>query len=130
MLFEYYYAAGLGRFRISAATTPVAADRQVLPPEIDDLLTIPSDHRNAEQRRALSRYFASIAPELEAARKEIHALRKTEPTLPTSLVMSERPQENPRATFVHKRGDFLQPTERVEAGLPSMFRPARPTGSA
>lgn len=128
MLFEYYYAAGLGRFRISAATTPVAADRQVLPPEIDDLLTIPSDRRNAEQRRALSRYFASIAPELEAARKEINALRKTEPALPTSLVMSERPQENPRATFVHKRGDFLRPTERVEAGLPSMFGPLAQQG--
>ena len=128
MLFEYYYAAGLGRFRISAATSPVAADRQVLPPEIDDLLTIPSDRRSAEQRRALSRYFASIVPELEAARKEIRALREAEPVLPTSLVMSERPAENPRATFVHKRGDFLRPTERVEAGLPSMFGPLSQRG--
>ena len=42
--------------------------------------------------------------------------------------MSERPPENPRATFVHKRGDFLQPTERVEAGLPSLFGPPRKKG--
>jgi hypothetical protein len=30
--------------------------------------------------------------------------------------MRERPPENPRATFVHNRGEFLQPKERVEAG--------------
>ena len=123
MLFEYYYAAGLGHFRISAATSPVAADRQVLPPEIDDLLTVPPDRRSAAQRGELSRYFASIVPELKAAREKIHGLRESEPVLPTSLVLSERPPQNPRATFVHKRGDFLRPTERVEADLPSMFGP-------
>ncbi len=71
MLFEYYYAAGLGHFRISAATTPVAADRQVLPPEIDDLLIVPARAGTQLQQVALSRYFASIVPELEAARKKI-----------------------------------------------------------
>lgn len=128
MLFEYYYAAGLGRFRIAAATSPVAADRQVLPPQIDDLLAIPPNRRSGDQRQALSRYFASITPELEAARKEIRALHEAEPVLPTSLVMSERPPENPRATYIHKRGDFLRPTDRVEAGLPSMFGPVSQRG--
>ncbi len=123
MLFEYYYAAGLGHFRLSAATGPIAADRKVLPPEVDDLLTIPRDRRTAAQQASLNRYFASIVPELKAARKEIVALRHTEPVLPTSLVLSERPPDNPRATYVHKRGDFLRPTERVEAGVPSLFGP-------
>jgi Protein of unknown function (DUF1553)/Protein of unknown function (DUF1549)/Planctomycete cytochrome C len=121
MLFEYYYAAGLGHFRISAATTPVVADRQVLPPQIDDLLIIPAKSRNAAQKVALTRYFASIVPELEAAREKIHSLRHAEPMLPTSLVMSERPADNPRPTFLHKRGEFLQPTERVEPGLLTLF---------
>ena len=53
MLFEYYYAAGLGHFRISAATTPVVADRQVLPPQIDDLLTIPAKSRTRMQKSSL-----------------------------------------------------------------------------
>lgn len=121
MLCEYYYAAGLGRFRISAATSPVAADRQVLPPKIDDLLAIPVASRTPEDRHALSRYFASIVPELARPRKRIEALRHSEPVLPTSLVMSERPHDNPRATYLHKRGDFLRPTDRVEAGLPTLF---------
>jgi hypothetical protein len=123
LLCEYYYAAGLGRFRLSAATSPVPTDRPVLPPEIDDLLTIASNRRNLDQRTKLTSYFASIVPELEKAREDIHALGQSERVLPTSLVMSERPAENPRATFVHKRGDFLRPTDRVKPGLLSLFDP-------
>jgi hypothetical protein len=128
MLCEYYYAAGLGRFRISAATSPVAADRKVLPPDIDDLLALPATTRTDPQRQALSKYFASIAPELAPARAKIAALRHSEPLLPTSLVMSERPHDNPRATYLHKRGEFLQPTQRVEAGLPTLFGPVAKNG--
>ena len=36
-------------------------------------------------------------------------------------MMKERPPENPRPTFVHKRGEFLQPTERVEPAVLSML---------
>ncbi len=42
--------------------------------------------------------------------------------------MSERPRDNPRATYLHKRGDFLRPTERVEAGLPALFGPLAKNG--
>jgi Protein of unknown function (DUF1553)/Protein of unknown function (DUF1549)/Planctomycete cytochrome C len=128
MLCEYYYAAGLGRFRISAATGPLPADRNILPPQVDDFLALPASTRTAEQRQVLSKYFASITPELAAARAKIEALRHSEPVLPTSLVMSERPHDNPRATFVHKRGDFLRPTERVEAGIPTLFGPLAKNG--
>jgi len=128
MLCEYYYAAGLGRFRISVATSPVATDRQILPPDIEDLLALAAAPRTAEQRLALSKYFASTVPELGPARAKIDALRHSEPIFPTSLVMSERPHDNPRATYVHKRGDFLRPTERVEAGLPTLFGPPAKEG--
>lgn len=42
--------------------------------------------------------------------------------------MSERPADNPRPTFVHKRGEFLQPTERVEPGLLTLFAGASKNG--
>ena len=48
------------------------------------------------------------------ARAAIDKLREAMPQYPTTLVMRERPPENPRPTFVHNRGEFLQPTERVE----------------
>ena len=37
--------------------------------------------------------------------------------------MQERPPDNPRPTFIHNRGEFLQPTERVEPGVLSILPP-------
>ncbi|HET6326358.1 MAG TPA: PSD1 and planctomycete cytochrome C domain-containing protein [Planctomycetaceae bacterium] len=121
MLFEYYYACGLGKFRISGASGDVATDRRVLPADIDRILALPREQRNPGQRATLLKYFASITPSLDDRRKELTIERAMEPTLPTSLVFSERPADNPRQTFVHKRGDFLNPTEPVDARIPSLF---------
>jgi hypothetical protein len=40
--------------------------------------------------------------------------------------MHERPPDNPRPTFMHNRGEFLQPAERVEPGVLSMLPPLAP----
>ena len=44
---------------------------------------------------------------------------------PTTLVFRERPPENPRPTFIHHRGEFLQPKERVEPAVFSFLPPLR-----
>ena len=41
--------------------------------------------------------------------------------------MRERPPENPRPTFLHHRGEFLQPKERVEPGVHRRARHRCPT---
>ncbi len=112
LLFERYYAAGLGKFRISVTTDP-QAEARALPQAIAQLLVVPNDQLTQEQRSKLREYFLLTAPQLAAARAEIDALRKP-PQYTTTLVMQERPPENPRATFLHNRGEFLQPTDRVE----------------
>ncbi len=121
LLFERYYSAGLGRFRISVSDKPFAEGEKVAPRTTDDLLLIPSDQRTAGQTEVLRKYFAETAPELAEARKEIEKLQKSLPAMPTTLVMQERPATNPRPTFIHKRGEFLQPKDRVEPGLLPMF---------
>jgi hypothetical protein len=121
MLFEYYFACGLGKFRISATDGTVSIDRRVMAPDVDEILALPRERRSPEQRATLLRSFASITPELDKPRKELAAERAQEPTLPTTLVFAERPPDNPRQTFVHKRGEFLQPKEAMEAGIPSLF---------
>jgi mono/diheme cytochrome c family protein len=121
MLFEYYYACGLGKFRILATGSPVPADRRVMPADVDAILSLRRDQRSAEQRASLMRYFVTIATELDGARKKLAAKQAREPLLPTSLVFSERPADNPRKTFIHKRGEFLRPTDEVDAGIPSVF---------
>lgn len=121
MLFEKYYAAGLGRFRLWATTQSGGTEASALP---DDLLALvarsPATWTEPERTRLLA-YYCRVAPELAAEREPIEKLRREMPAYPTTLVMRERPPENPRATFVHHRGEFLQPRERVEPGIPSVL---------
>jgi hypothetical protein len=118
LVFEKYYAAGLGRFRVSVTTAPNAAAHKT-PPEVEALLLA------GDAGPTVRDYFYQTTPHLAKARAEIDALRKTLPAYPTTLVMRERPDGNPRPTFLHNRGEFLQPTARVEPGTPA-FLPALP----
>ena len=122
MMFGRHYACSLGRFRISVTTHPGGAEASGLPEEVGRLLQMPEAQLTAVQRQTLSEQFLLSASELASARKEIEQLRKP-PVHPVTMVMRERPPENPRPTFIHKRGEFLQPSERVEAGVLSAVAP-------
>jgi hypothetical protein len=126
MLFERHFAASLGRFRISA-TTDADAQATELPVEIERLLV---DRQNASAERdeglgdsPLLRYFLSVIPELEEARQPIEELRKQLPELPVTMVMQERPEDNPRPTHRHHRGEYLNAEEEVSPGVPGLFPP-------
>ena len=122
MMFGRHYACSLGRFKISVTTHAGGAEASGLPEEVGRLLQISEAQLTAVQRQTLREQFLLSAPELTSARKEIDQLRKP-PTHPITLVMRERPPENPRPTFIHKRGEFLLPSERVEAGVLSAVAP-------
>ncbi len=122
MQFGRHYACSLGRFRISVTTQEGGAPARDLPEEIGGWLQIPEAQLNAAQRQRLYEQFLLLTPELASARKEIEQLRKPA-TPPTTLVMRERPPENPRPTFIHKRGEFLQPADRVEPGVITAVAP-------
>jgi hypothetical protein len=123
MLFERYHAAGLGRFRISATTDSHDAIARDMPADVEDVLLIPEEKRTAGQKQRLLQQFLMTAPELAKERAEIDRLRKQQPAYPITLVLEERPPENPRPTFVHNRGEFLQPKERVEPNVFSILPP-------
>jgi hypothetical protein len=123
MLFERYYSAGLGRFRISATTDTRPAVARDMPADVESVLLLPEEKRTSEQRQHLLHQFLMTAPELAKERAEIEHLRKQLPAYPTTLVMEERPPENPRPTFLHNRGEFLQPKERVEPNVFSVLLP-------
>ena len=86
-------------------------------------------HGNRARSIACAQYYLTIAPELAEERAAIAQLEKQMPRYPTTLVMKERPPENPRPTFVHRRGEFLQPSERVQPAVLSMLAPHVPEGS-
>jgi hypothetical protein len=123
MVFEQYYAAGLGRFRISVTTDTRPADATGLPAEIEELLLVPTERRSAEQREKLLRHYLSIAPELAPEREAIRKLENQMPAYPTTLVMAERPASETRPTHLHERGEFLKATDLVEPGVLSMLPP-------
>jgi hypothetical protein len=122
MLFERYYSAGLGRFRISVTADKNAATHD-LPAEVEELLLIPAERLTAEQRQRLLRHFVGVAPELVVERALIDKLRATLPAYPTTLVLHERPPEDPRPTHLHRRGEFLQPAESVAPDVPAVLPP-------
>jgi Protein of unknown function (DUF1553)/Protein of unknown function (DUF1549)/Planctomycete cytochrome C len=122
MLFERYFAAGLGKFRISVTNAARVVEARDLPADIEALFVIPEAQLTAAQRDRLRTQFLLSAPELAGARKEIDALRQPV-RHPTTLVMRERQPGNPRPTFLHHRGEWLDPKERVEPGVISVAGP-------
>jgi len=121
LLFERYHAAGLGRLRIWATTDPRPVAARDTPPEIEELVLTAEERRTPEQKEQLRRHYLMVAPELAKERAAIEQLRKDMPPYPTALVLQERPPEDPRPTFVHNRGEYLQPTERVEPAVLSIL---------
>jgi hypothetical protein len=126
MLFEKHYAAPLGRFRISVTTDATPAVARPFDEMVEQALLVPDEKLSETQRARLRQTFLLLAPELAAARAEIEKLKKAMPELPTTLVLRERPRENPRPTFIHHRGEFLQPTERVEPAVLAALHPLPP----
>ncbi len=122
MMFGRHYACSLGRFRISGTRQPAGAKARGFSVDIQELLLKPPALLTSEQRQTLFEEFLLAVPELADARKEIEGLRKP-PVHPTTLVMRERPPENPRPTFLHKRGEYLQPSDPVSAGVLSAVAP-------
>lgn len=121
MLFERHFVAGLGRFRFSV--TDSEGDIRALPleAEVENVLSRDRQTWDEHEREIAVLAFVRSAPELAEARRPIDALRRQLATRKTTMVMQERPAENPRTTFRHHRGEWLSPREKVSAGLPSLF---------
>ncbi len=127
LLFERYFAAPLGHFRISVTDDPRALEPEAFPPEVEEVLKTDADNRSESQRKCLVAYFCNAAPELAEARKEIAQLRQPLPAPVTTLVMREWPAGHHRKTFLHHRGEWLSPEQEVQPGIPA-FLPPLPTG--
>ena len=127
MLFERHYAASLGRFRFAATSTKKKVRAKQLPAEIEELLVLGERGLNPIQRDKLRRYFLLTASEFAEIRKPIEILRNSLPKLPITMIMRERPADNPRPTFRHHRGEYLSPREKVTPGVPAAF-PSLPEG--
>ena len=120
-----HYACSIGRFRISVTTDASPAVARDLPQEADALLLLPDEKLSAAQRAQLREKFLMSLPELQDDAARIRSLRKPlQP--PITLGFRERPPEHPRPTFIHNRGEYLQPTDPVKPGIPAFLTPLPP----
>ncbi len=117
LLFERYYAAGLGRFRVWMTDDPRGGVAGDLPVNLEHALLKSADQWTADERSQLLARFFQAAPELASARAQIDALRGQLLEPPTTLVMRERAPQHTRPTFQHRRGEFLQPTDKVQPAV-------------
>jgi hypothetical protein len=113
----------LGRFCLSATTDPRVPQRAAVPPAILAVVDTPAEKRSKEQQEALARHYHTIAPSLQALRDEIARLEKSRPVPPTLPVMVELPPGQRRETHLMVKGNFLNPGEKVEPGVPVAFPP-------
>src|SRR5690606_34564029 len=85
------------------------------------ILTTDESTWSPEQRNAVERAFLLSTPELAEARKPIDELRGQMPGPVTTMVLLERPADNPRATHLHHRGEYLQTRDEVRPGVPDLL---------
>jgi len=121
LLFERHFASSLGRFRISVTSDEQAARATDLPVELESVLARQPDTWTSAEQQSLRRHFLRTTPELASAREGIDKLRGQLPEFPTTMVIEERPADNPRPTFRHHRGEYLSPREEVTPGVPNVF---------
>ncbi|MBT4866976.1 MAG: DUF1553 domain-containing protein [Planctomycetaceae bacterium] len=98
--------------------TGSAEAKETLPPGIVAILKLPAKKRKPKQKLLLHNQFLKSHPEVKKLSDRAAALQKQLAAVKpnTSLVMVE--QEKPRDTHVFKRGNFLKPLAKVEAGTP------------
>ncbi|MEZ6129073.1 MAG: PSD1 and planctomycete cytochrome C domain-containing protein [Planctomycetaceae bacterium] len=121
MTFGRHFASSLGRFRFSATSATSRPQARSWSPEISKLLTDPRRRLTTDEHQVLLNAFLMNAPELAAASQKVRDLQRR-PDVPTTLVLSERPDKHPRPTYRHHRGEYLQPKETVSPGLPAALQ--------
>lgn len=121
MTFGRHFASSLGKFRFWASDNKEAVARD-LSWAMESLLQKPAGELLEAETAQLQTAFLLQAPELAEPTKKIRELQKLRQPL-TTLVMQERPANHPRPTFVHHRGEFLQPKHQVQPGGPAFLPP-------
>ncbi|MDC0295466.1 PSD1 and planctomycete cytochrome C domain-containing protein [bacterium] len=121
LLFERHFAAALGRFRLSIANEGDAVASRLPVSWNDELLSVDAGSLMPEMYEKLARQFVMETPLLVKQRKAIGKLQSRISESRRSLGMSQRAKSDYRKTYRHHRGEYLQPRNRVEPGLPAIF---------
>ncbi|MCH2101551.1 MAG: DUF1553 domain-containing protein, partial [Planctomycetes bacterium] len=120
---EQNYGGGhvLGRFRTHWAR--VQGLPPMLPAIVRAALDKPRDHRSEVEQKSVKDYFRGFDPEISRLRSKLIALEKERGDLkiPTTPVLVALEGGERRVTHVLEAGNFLNPTDEVQARVPGAF---------
>ncbi len=115
----------IGKFRLSVPRSDAPVKASSLPGDLENMLAGDGPAWNGSDQN-LREYFARTTPLLADWQREYEKLEATKPRAPRTLVMQERSRFDRRVTRIHKRGEFLQPGEAVEPGVPDVLGVVHP----
>ena len=104
-----------------ATITP--QQRARLPGPVQVAFDMKFDQRDAANKKMIEEYFrkSDEARRTFPVLEQIFQLQEREPKIPSTMILRER--KEPRVTYVHKRGDFLDHGEAVTGGVPAVLPP-------
>lgn len=135
-----YQHKTMRRFRLSVSDAPEVAfqllEPKLLPPpygglaaayrDFEYLVGLPEDQRTGEQATTIRHRFRRGHWLVWQANEARYAalserLREIEAAVPTTMVMRE--MDDPRPTFLLRRGEYDQQTDEVDAAVPAVLPP-------
>lgn len=125
--FDFYHGNNhtIGRLRLSVTAEKDPEALWPVPSDVADLIAIPAAQRSPEQQKQLAAHYRAVSPTMRQLERELFRLNQREAELAnqrfTTLVMKER--DEPRVTYVHERGNFLEKGKEVTAGVPPVLSP-------
>jgi hypothetical protein len=123
---EYGNRLVLGKFRIALGA---GSDKELAPTlqDLSELARIPQDARTASQMERLAEAFRQEWPATAKIYSQLQKLQQERSQLVSSIprtpIMKELGPSQHRETRIHLRGNFLQPGDVVQPGVPQAFNP-------
>jgi hypothetical protein len=116
-----FASRNLGRFRLSVTSVADPKFIAEVPAHLRPILDVPPAQRSADQAKGLAAAYRAISPLLQPDRDQIAKLKKQLDDLGivTAMVLHEKQSYERPSTYVHIRGAFLSPADKVYADVPS-----------
>ncbi len=104
------------------------AARAKLPADVRAAFETVSRQRSDEEKEILAKYYRGIDSELKTRQTALESHRKKKPKRPGSIVAVFAERSQPRDNYVHQRGDFRRPGDRVDPAPLAALNPFHPRG--
>ncbi len=116
-----FASRNLGRFRLSVTASADPKFIAQIPAHVRPIVEIAPAQRTEDQKKDLAGAYRTISPLLQPDRDQIAKLKKQLDDLGivTAMVMREKQSYERPSTFIHIRGAFLSPADKVYADVPS-----------